>query len=108
MGLYETESTTSATLTVLVKDVICQYGLSLSDCRGQAYDGAANLSGRWSGVQARISREYPKALYIHCFCHSLNLAVQDASRNINIIRSTLDTVLELSNLIRYSQNVRPC
>ena len=62
-GLYETENTTSETLTILVKDAMCRYSLSLSDCRGQAYDGAANLSGRLSGVQARISREYPKALY---------------------------------------------
>ena len=101
-GLYETENTTAETLTILIKDAMCRYGLSLSDCRGQAYDGAANLSGRLSGVQARISREYPKALYIHCFCHSLNLAIQDSSRKIDIICHTLDTVLELSNLIRYS------
>ena len=92
----------SETLTVLVKDAMCRYSLSLSDCRRQAYDGAANLSGSLSGVQVQISREYPKALYIHCFGHSLNLAVQDASRTLNVIRNTLDTVLELSNLIRFS------
>ena len=69
---------------------------------GKPMDGAANMSGRLSGVQARISADYPKALYIHCFCHSLNLAVQDVSRNIELIRNTLDTVFELSKLIRYS------
>ena len=103
MGLYETDNTTSERLTLLVKDAMWRrYGLSLLDCRGQACDGAANLSGRLSGVQARISREYPKALYIHCFCHSLNLAVQDAPRGITVVRTALDTLLELSNLIRYS------
>ena len=65
MGLYETDNTTSETLTLLVKDAMCRYSLSLTDCRGQAYDGAANLSGRLSGVQVRISKDYPKALYIH-------------------------------------------
>ena len=60
------------------------------------------MSGRLSGVQARISADYPKALYIRCFCHSLNLAVQDVLRNIELIRNTLDIVFELSKLIRYS------
>ena len=81
---------------------MCRLGLDLSDCCGQAYDGTANMSGRLSGVQARISADYPNALYIHCFCHSLNLAVQDVSQKIELIRNTLDTILELSNLICYS------
>ena len=65
-GLYETGNTTAETLTLLIKDAMCRFGLYLSDCRGQAYDGAANMSGRLSGVQARISADYPKAVYIHC------------------------------------------
>ena len=81
---------------------MCRFGLDLSDCRGQAYDGAANMSGRLSGVQARISADYPKALCIRCFCHSLNLAVQDVLRNIELIQNTLDIVFELSKLIHYS------
>ena len=74
----------------------------MKDCMGQGYDGASNMSGRLSGVQARISAEYPKALYIHCFCHSLNLAAQDCSRSIPLMRNTLDTIQELSNLIKFS------
>ena len=60
------------------------------------------MSGRISGVQANISSEYPKAIYIHCFCHSLNLAVQYSSKEIQLIRNTLDTIQELSNLIHFS------
>ena len=60
------------------------------------------MSGRLSGVQARISADFPKAVYIHCFCHSLSLAVQDSSRNILLISQTLDTIQELSNLVKYS------
>ena len=60
------------------------------------------MCGRLSGVQAGISFQYRKAIYIHCFCHSLNLAVQDASRHIPLISSTLDVIQELSNLIRFS------
>ena len=62
VGLYETENTTAETLTKIIKDVVCRLGLDLNDCRGQGYDGASNTSGRLSGVQARISAEYPKAI----------------------------------------------
>ena len=77
-----------------------RFGLELRNCRGQAYDDASNMSGRLSGVQARISAQYPKAVYIHCFC--LNLAVQDSSRHIQLVRQTLDVTQELSNLMHFS------
>ena len=67
------------------------------------YDGAASMSGELSGVQARITAHYPKAVYIHCFCHSLNLAVQDSSGKLPLIRKTLDTIQELSS----HRNERP-
>ena len=102
VGMYETGSTTTETLTLLIKDALCRFGLELCNCRGQAYDGASNMSGHLSGVQARISAQYPKAIYIHCFCHSLNLAVQDSSRHIQLVRQTLDVAQELSNLIHFS------
>ena len=104
VGMYETGSTTAEILTLLIKDALSRFGLDLRNCRGQAYDGASNMSGRLSGVQARISAQYPKAIYmyVHCFCHSLNLAVQDSSRHIQLVRNTLNVTQELSNLIHFS------
>ena len=49
--------------------------LDPSKMRGQAYDGASNMSGRRNGVAAKISSVYPLTLYTHCASHSLNLAV---------------------------------
>ena len=71
---------------------------------GQAYDGSFNMSGRISGVKARINSEYPKAVFIHCVCHSLNLAVQDSCKGISYLGSALHVIQELSNLIKYSGN----
>ena len=102
LGLFETGSTTAEVLTTIIKDVLCRSGLDLLDCRGQTYDGSSNMSGRISGVQARINGEYPKAVFVHCVCHSLNLAVQDSCKGISCIRSALDVIQELSNLIKYS------
>lgn len=45
---------------------------------GQGYDGAANMAGRFKGTQTVVRETYPKALYVHCAAHSLNLAVSAA------------------------------
>ena len=50
-------------------------GLDPTNLRGQAYDGAGNMSGSTNGTAALISSQYPLALYLHCASHSLNLAV---------------------------------
>ena len=49
--------------------------LDPSKLRGQAYDGASNMSGKTNGAAARITAQYPLALYTHCASHCLNLAV---------------------------------
>lgn len=55
---------------------------------GQGYDGAANMAGRFKGTQTVVRETYPKALYVHCAAHSLNLAVSTAC-GIQAIRNCL-------------------
>lgn len=64
------------------------------DCNylyGQGYDGASNMSGQFKGVQTLVRCKYPKALYVHCAAHSLNLAVSTAS-GIKPIRNCLGLI----------------
>ena len=49
--------------------------LNLSDCRGQCYDNGANMKEKKAGLQARILRINPKALFVPCANHSLSLIV---------------------------------
>ena len=53
--------------------------LELSDCRGQSYDNGANTKGKHSGVQARMLDINPKAVYVPCANHTLNLVVVDSA-----------------------------
>ena len=53
--------------------------LELSDCRGQSYDNGANMKGKHSGVQARMLDINPKAVYVPCANHTLNLVVVDSA-----------------------------
>ena len=45
-GLYEVENITADSLVHTIKDVLLRMKLKLSECRGQCYDGALNMSGR--------------------------------------------------------------
>ena len=55
-----------------------QEGIDIHNCRGQSYDNASNMSGKYKGMQAVINRESENAIYIPCFAHSLNLVGQCA------------------------------
>ena len=71
--LLQVPRTDSDTLTSGLKDILVCCILSLSQCRGQAYDGVSNLSGHLRGVAAQIKRQQSAALHVHCLAHCLNL-----------------------------------
>ncbi|KAL4127017.1 hypothetical protein QTP88_011215 [Uroleucon formosanum] len=66
-------------------------GIDCSNMYGQGYDGASNMSGRFKGTQKIVRETCPKALYVHCAAHSLNLAVS-TSCDIQAIRNSLGLV----------------
>lgn len=102
IGLYDTADTTGETLSNILLDVLMRLGLPIGNIRGQCYDGAANMSGVIKGVKTRIQASQPKALYVHCFAHSLNLSVQDSVRSVPLIRDALQCLHDLSVITRGS------
>lgn len=60
-------------LTDVLKQELGNLGLCLSNGRSQAYDNGANMVGHKQGFQARILEENPRALFIPCCVHSINL-----------------------------------
>ena len=83
IGFHQTSRTDANTMLKLVKDSLLTFGLPFSGIRGQGYDGASNMSGRENGLQAKVLTENPKALYLYCFGHQLNLVVQDSLKTIH-------------------------
>ena len=55
VGFSEVSGGTASELASDIISVVESKGLQMSNCRGQGYDRAANMSGICSGVQARIS-----------------------------------------------------
>ena len=54
LALHTAPKCDSEMLTTIVKSCLLSLNLPLNNCRGQAYDGAANMRENISGVQARI------------------------------------------------------
>uniref|UniRef100_A0A8C5G7Z5 TTF-type domain-containing protein n=1 Tax=Gouania willdenowi TaxID=441366 RepID=A0A8C5G7Z5_GOUWI len=56
-----------------LKSELKELDIDLMDCRGQNYDNASNMAGKYSGLQARIKNKNPNSDFISCSAHSLNL-----------------------------------
>ena len=49
------------------------HNIDIKDCRGQSYDNASNMSGKYNGLQAKVKNLCNYADFVPCFGHSLNL-----------------------------------
>jgi hypothetical protein len=72
-----------------------KWGIDIRKCRGQSYDNASNMSGKYSGLQARIKILSPNAEYIPCLSHSLNLVGNAAAESSSVATSYFDFVQNL-------------
>ncbi len=102
LGLIQLPDTKALTLFSVIKDILIRCSLPLSQCVGQAFDGAANMSGIRNGVQALVKQESSRALYVHCLAHSLNLCVQEVAKKCDLVRNVMDFIFELVQLIKFS------
>ncbi len=102
LGLHKVATIDAESLVRTVKDVLLRFNLKMSDCRGQCYDGASNMSGARKGVATQLTAEESRALYTHCYGHALNLAVSDTIKKSTICRDSLDVAFEIARLIKFS------
>ena len=53
-------------------------------------------------VAKKIRDEEPRAVFTHCYGHSLNLAVSDTIKKSSVMKNSLDTVHEITKLVKHS------
>ena len=63
------------------------------------------MSGSRSGLAKRVQDVGPRAVYTHCYSHSLNLAASDSISKSKFMESALETTHEITNLIKYRLGV---
>ncbi|XP_073304595.1 uncharacterized protein [Primulina huaijiensis] len=85
IGIEHLTSTTSLSLKAAIDKMFSRHNLSMSKLRGQGFDGASNMQGKFNGLKALILKENLCAFYIHCFAHQLQLAlIAVAKKNLPI------------------------
>ncbi|KAJ8892112.1 hypothetical protein PR048_004692 [Dryococelus australis] len=89
----------TSTLTTVVKDMLLRMTISIDKLLGHCFDGAANMSDPWNGVQKHLTEEFPKSSFVHCSNHTLDLALQETARKQEVMCDTLMIVKDISNLI---------
>ena len=57
VGLYAMAKIDADSLVGAIKDTLFRMNIKLTNCHGQSYDGASNMSGTRNGVAAQIARE---------------------------------------------------
>ena len=102
LGMQELKSTDAESIVLTINTVLLRLGIPITKLRGQCYDGASTMAGAHSSVAAKIQQLEPKAVFIHCYGHALNLSVNDTVKKCNIMRDCLDTCYELIKLIKFS------
>ena len=102
IGLCSVNSITADALVSVFKDAMLRMNLSIQNCRGQCFDGAANMCGFKKGAATQITSVESRAVFIHCYGHALNLAIGDTIKSNKILRDTLHTTYEISKLLKYS------
>ncbi|XP_072147483.1 uncharacterized protein [Setaria viridis] len=102
IGVVHVDDTTSLSLKEAIECLLVSHGLTMTQIRGQGYDGASNMKGDIKGLKTLILQESPSTYYIHCFAHQLQLVlVAVAKRNIDC-KSFFDQVSILLNIIGVS------
>ena len=98
------KGTSGETIATAIKSELTSLGLDLGKCRGQAYDGAGNMSGKYLGASSLIQAKFPKALHVHCASNRLNLCVANAC-SIPSIRDTFGFMKDVHHFFNWPKRL---
>ncbi|KAI6651149.1 Zinc finger MYM-type protein 1-like [Oopsacas minuta] len=102
LDLIEVANCTAVGLVTTIVEVFSKHGLLIESLRGQGYDGCATMAGRYNGVQNLIKVKNPKAYFVHCYVHRLNLVIIDTCKRNVITRNFFGIMQKLYAFIEGS------
>nr|CAI5817613.1 unnamed protein product [Callosobruchus analis] len=92
LGYIAVTDCSAAGLKSVILNLTKEYGIDLTKCRGQGYDGANVMSGVYGGIQTLIKEHAPNADYVHYAVHALNLVLNDAARHVREVSTFFDNL----------------
>ncbi|XP_026415528.1 zinc finger MYM-type protein 1-like isoform X1 [Papaver somniferum] len=97
--IQRVKNTCALTLKEGIVDVLNHYNLPIENIRGQGYDGANNMSGKWNGLQSLFLEDCKQAYYVHCFAHRLQLALVKTAENLGPVWKFFSMLTSIVNLV---------
>lgn len=94
-------------LATSIKSKRSSLGFDLTLCRGQGYDGAPSMGGKCGGAAKLLRDKYPKALYLHCALHRLNLCIMHCLQ-LTSVSNMFSVVTSISNFFNFSPKRQKC
>jgi len=94
IGLKHVTSTSGNSLFETLKDTLAELDLPLNNCVANAFDGAANMSGQYNGVTAKLSEVIANHVHTWCYAHVLNLVLSDTTQCLTPCMSFFNLVQE--------------
>ncbi|CAH1183995.1 unnamed protein product [Phaedon cochleariae] len=101
LGFVKVDNTTEQPLADTIIASLKNLDIDCNNIVEQGYDGAAVMKGAFNGVQAIIRKSFPRALFVHCRSHYLNLALCH-SCSVPPIRNCIGSVKAIGNFLRAS------
>lgn len=91
--VFDFDKKTGESIAEHIKVALKNFTLDIDLCRGQSFDNASNMSGKFKGVKTRILKEIPQAYFSSCSAHSLNLCVVHAMETSVEVKTFFGTVM---------------
>ncbi|KAM7306746.1 zinc finger MYM-type protein 1-like [Ixodes scapularis] len=97
VGMVSLGEINAEAISTAILQTLEELGLNLKNLVGQGYDVCSSMSGCISGLQARIRKKQPRALYFHYASHRLNLLVNKA----NLVPEVRNAVAPVKAAIKF-------
>lgn len=95
-------SSYSETIKSTVLTQMADAKLEVSKLTGLATDGASVMTGKRNGVACKLREESKLLLSVHCICHRLALACNDANDDVAYIKMVEKILIQLWSLFHNS------
>ena len=95
LGFCPILDTTGEGLMTFLINFLNRENINIHDMRCQGYDNGSNMKGKHNGLQKKILDLSPKAFYVPCAAHSLNLVINDVDKSSLEIEKFFSVVQEI-------------
>ena len=102
LSFVDCSQKTGTAIADLIKRVLEDNGIPISNCRVQGYDNGSNMAGKYNGTQSHILQVNPLAFFSPCACHSLNLCGSQAAECCPQVQTYFGVIQKLYNIFSSS------